>query len=42
MAEICQEALAECETVLRPGYTAGEVFDAHARVMDATAWRRTG
>jgi Xaa-Pro dipeptidase len=35
MAEICQEALAECETVLRPGYTAGEVFDAHARVMDA-------
>ncbi len=34
MAEICQEALAECETVLRPGYTAGEVFEAHARVMD--------
>jgi Xaa-Pro dipeptidase len=27
--------LAECETVLRPGYTAGEVFEAHARVMDA-------
>jgi Xaa-Pro dipeptidase len=35
MAEICQEALAECETRLRPGYTAGEVFEAHARVMDA-------
>ena len=34
MAEICQEALAECEKVLRPGYTAGEVFEAHARVMD--------
>jgi Xaa-Pro dipeptidase len=35
MAEVCQEALAECETKLRPGYTAGEVFEAHARVMDA-------
>jgi Xaa-Pro dipeptidase len=35
MAETCQEALAECETKLRPGYTAGDVFDAHARVMDA-------
>ncbi len=35
MAEICQEALAACESVLRPGYSAGEVFDAHARVMDA-------
>jgi Xaa-Pro dipeptidase len=34
MSEICQEALAACETVLRPGHTAGEVFDAHARVMD--------
>ncbi len=34
MAEICQEALAECEKALRPGYTAGEVFEAHARVMD--------
>ncbi len=30
----CREALAEVETVLRPGRTAGEVFDAHARVMD--------
>ncbi|HET6239657.1 MAG TPA: Xaa-Pro peptidase family protein [Acetobacteraceae bacterium] len=35
MAEVCQEALAQCETKLRPGYTAGEVFEAHARVMDA-------
>jgi len=34
MAEICQEALAECETRLRPGFTAGDVFAAHARVMD--------
>lgn len=29
------EALAEVETVLKPGHTAGEVFEAHARVMDA-------
>jgi Xaa-Pro dipeptidase len=35
MAEVCQAALAECETVLRPGHTAGEVFEAHARVVDA-------
>lgn len=35
MAEVCQEALAQCEAKLRPGYTAGEVFEAHARVMDA-------
>jgi Xaa-Pro dipeptidase len=35
VAEVCQEALAQCETKLRPGYTAGEVFEAHARVMDA-------
>jgi Xaa-Pro dipeptidase len=34
MAGICQQALAACERKLRPGYTAGEVFDAHARVMD--------
>jgi Xaa-Pro dipeptidase len=35
MAAICQEALAACESKLRPGYTAGEVFEAHAQVMDA-------
>jgi Xaa-Pro dipeptidase len=35
MAEVCQEALAQREAKLRPGYTAGEVFEAHARVMDA-------
>ena len=29
------EALAACEALLRPGRTAGEVFAAHARVMDA-------
>jgi Xaa-Pro dipeptidase len=31
----CAEALAACEAAMKPGRTAGEVFDAHARVMDA-------
>lgn len=31
----CVEALAACEEELRPGKTFGDVFDAHARVMDA-------
>jgi Xaa-Pro dipeptidase len=35
MEEACRAALNEVETVMRPGKTAGEVFDAHARVMDA-------
>lgn len=35
MHDACREALAACEAVLRPGHTAGEVFEAHARVMDA-------
>ncbi len=35
MEAACQEALAEVESVLRPGNTAGDVFAAHARVMDA-------
>ena len=30
----CQEALAACEATLKPGATMGDVFDAHARVMD--------
>ena len=34
MDEACRAALAEVESVLRPGKTAGDVFDAHARVMD--------
>ncbi|WP_119269817.1 M24 family metallopeptidase [Taklimakanibacter deserti] len=34
MDEACRAALKACEAVLRPGRTAGEVFDAHARVMD--------
>jgi Xaa-Pro dipeptidase len=31
----CAEALSACEETMRPGKTFGEVFDAHARVMDA-------
>ena len=34
MDEVCQAALGEVESALRPGNTAGDVFDAHARVMD--------
>ena len=35
MDEACRAALSEVESALRPGKTAGDVFDAHARVMDA-------
>lgn len=35
MDAAAREALAEVETVLRPGHMAGDVFAAHARVMDA-------
>ena len=34
MDAAAREALAEVETALKPGHTAGEVFAAHARVMD--------
>jgi Xaa-Pro dipeptidase len=32
--EAAHEALAACEARLRPGYTVGEVYSAHARVLD--------
>ena len=35
MDEACRAALSEVENALRPGKTAGDVFDAHARVMDS-------
>ncbi len=35
MDEACRAALGEVEDTLRPGRTAGEVFEAHARVMDS-------
>ena len=40
MHAAAREALAEVETQLRPGRTAGDVFDAHARVMDAHGMQR--
>ena len=35
MDEACRAALGEVETMMVPGKTAGDVFAAHARVMDA-------
>jgi Xaa-Pro dipeptidase len=34
-----QEALLACEATLRPGRTVGEVFEAHARTLDAAGLR---
>lgn len=39
MHAACVEALGACEKALRPGSTAGAVFDAHARVMDEAGFR---
>ena len=36
----CAEALAACEAAMRPGEMFGEVFDAHARVMEAHGMTR--
>jgi Xaa-Pro dipeptidase len=40
MDEVCRAALTEVESALRPGKTAGDVFDAHARVMDAHGMKK--
>ncbi|MGH6874061.1 MAG: M24 family metallopeptidase, partial [Aestuariivirgaceae bacterium] len=34
MEKAARAALSAVEAVMRPGHTAGDVFDAHARVMD--------
>jgi Xaa-Pro dipeptidase len=34
MHAVCKEALEACEQALRPGHTAGDIFDAYARVAD--------
>jgi Xaa-Pro dipeptidase len=39
MHEACREALAACEAALKPGAAMGDVFDAHARVMDDRGYR---
>ena len=35
MHQACVEGMQACQSVLKPGATVGEVFDAHADVMDA-------
>ncbi len=40
MHAACAEALTACETMMRPGKTFGEVFDAHAHVMEAHGMTR--
>lgn len=32
--EACRQTMQEAEAVMRPGHTFGDVFDAHARIMD--------
>ncbi|WP_217808140.1 M24 family metallopeptidase [Oceanibacterium hippocampi] len=39
MHAACAEALEACEAALRPGRPIGEVFDAHARVLDGRGYR---
>jgi Xaa-Pro dipeptidase len=39
MDEVARAALQACEAVMRPGHTAGDVFAAHARVMDENGMR---
>ncbi len=39
MHEACVEALQACEAALKPGRAIGEVFDAHARVLDGAGYR---
>ncbi len=39
MTEACEEALSACEAALKPGRSMGEVFSAHADVMDAHGMR---
>ena len=39
MHRACSDALDACRDTLRPGRTFGEVFDAHARVLDGAGYR---
>ncbi|SLN64901.1 M24 family metallopeptidase [Oceanibacterium hippocampi] len=38
MFDACAEAIAACQDACRPGATAGDIFDAHARVFDAAGY----
>ena len=40
MFKVAHEALLGCEEALRPGRPIGEVFDAHARVLDAAGYEK--
>jgi len=40
MHEVARDALLAVEAELRPGKTAGEAFDAHARVLDAAGFQK--
>ena len=40
MQAVAVEAISECEEVLRPGNTAGQVFDAYARVCDGAGMKK--
>ncbi len=39
MHAACVEALSACQEVARPGTTFGDIYDTHARVVDAHGWR---
>jgi len=40
MHQACVEAILACQSVLKPGATVGDVFDIHARVMDAHGFQK--
>ena len=41
MHEACLEALKACEDKLKPGNTAGEIFDVHAEVFDKLGYKKS-
>jgi len=41
MYEACTEALKACENKLKPGSTAGEIFDVHARTFDKLGYKNS-
>ena len=41
MYEACTEALKACENKLKPGSTAGEVFDVHAKTFDKLGYKNS-
>ena len=41
MYEVCLEALETCEKKLKPGNTAGEVFDVHAKTIDKLGYKNS-